>query len=851
MAKTTFFEYLQNTEDAISSGRIDDAMANCQHILSNFPDALEAQRLLGEIYLAKGQLEEAQQTFDWILVNDPENVVVYCDRALTSERLSDFDTALDCYQQAYELSRGNSQIRLKFNQLSIKVGQQEFMFSRAGLARLYMRGDLLTQAEQEWEAVLNVSPERLDARTGLLETSWREGVYDKVEQLATQILEDIPTCLKALLLLAHVTSTFNLERSRELLQRAETLDPELVMAHELFSDLIVSQPNNPFISMLKKEPIVFNDPTGEVSNKQTAINLFSTSNGSQNFSESETHVYSPVNLETWKELDTNQSTLNDVKPAESLSAFTIQTDVSHIQPSNTMTTNGHTNHSEKVLDQIETSPTFDDDFDPAILENQPWFQAEHLQTTHSNQDTANAFTGDVESAESLRSWSSETQEEAFPTPPAWLDVLTKFESQPGDPISTPSVDLQELATSNENVASGQTQNETELASPKLWEGNLNAQSDAYVAEEPAFFFTTEENKSDMEWPEWLKSLGAETMEVQPEPAEAAVDLVPEQSFEFQSWTEQLDQAFTETEQAQMATLEHLGSDLLSQGFVPLQPGTLNTFAEEPSLSSALAQLGNFPAVPATPQPPSAEVTPDPVLESAETSIPDSQPAILSENIQQAEAVLPWENTIQQHVEQSLDSTIQESATESASLPLETPIQYPFAEQALSQTSISVDNSAEQTVLDTPLIPAYRADALLEDDLETTMKRPAIRLQSMQQSATHPDTLSMLGKGRVGEHGRAQNDNASNKERLLRGYQFQLAGAYDDAMAEYRIIIRNAPDLLSEVVSNVRALLKLSPRYSAGFRVLGDAYMRQGEYLQAMEAYNKALTIAKKAKSQSV
>ena len=262
MAKTTFFEYLQNTEDAISSGRIDDAMANCQHILSYFPDALEAQRLLGEIYLAQGQLEEAQQTFDWILVNDPENVVVYCDRALTSERLSDIDTALDCYQQAYELSRGNSQIRQKFNQLSTKVGQQEFMFSRAGLARLYMRGDLLTQAEQEWEAVLNASPERLDARTGLLETCWREGAYDKVEQLATQILEEIPTCLKALLLLAHVTSTFNMERSRELLLRAETLDPELVMAQELFSDLIPSQPNNPFVSMLKKEPIVFSEQTG-------------------------------------------------------------------------------------------------------------------------------------------------------------------------------------------------------------------------------------------------------------------------------------------------------------------------------------------------------------------------------------------------------------------------------------------------------------------------------------------------------------------------------------------------------------------------------------------------------------
>ncbi len=844
MAKTTFFEYLQNTEDAISSGHIDDAMANCQHILSYFPDALEAQRLLGELYLAKGQLEEAQQTFDSILVNDPENVVVYCDRALTSERLSDIDTALDCYQQAYELSRGNSQIRQKFNQLSTKVGQQEFMFSRAGLARLYMRGDLLTQAEQEWEAVLNASPERLDARTGLLETCWREGSYDKVEQLATQIIDDIPTCLKALLLLAHVTSTFNLERSRELLQRAETLDPELVMAHELFSDLIISQPNNPFISMLKKEPIIFNDPIGEVSNKQTAINPFSISNGAQSFADPETHVYTPGNLETWKELDTNQSILNDIKPAESLSAFTFQSDVSNVQPSNTITTNGHTIRGEKDLDQIKPSPAFDDDFDPAILEKQPWFQAENSQATHSGQDTSYVFPGNAESAESLHSWSSETEKEAFPTPPAWLDVLTKFERQPGKPVSTPPVGFQELATN-------QTQAETELASPKLWEGNLNAQSDAYVAEEPSFFFTTEENKSEIEWPEWLKSLGAESMEVQPEPAEAVIDLDSEQAFEFQSWTEQLDQTFTEAEQTQMATLEHLDTDLLSQGFVPLQPGTLTTFTEGPSLSSALAQLGNFPSEPVTPQPPSAEVTSDNVLKSGESSEADSRPIILSDNIQQTEAVLPGENTEQQHIEHSLDAKIQESATESTSLPFETPILNSFAEHAVSQTSLPLDNSAEHAVLETPLIPAYRANALLEDDLETTMKRPAIRLQSMQQSATHPDTLSMFGKGHVGEHGRAPNDNASNKGRLLRGYQFQLAGAYDDAMVEYRIIIRNAPDLLSEVISNVRALLKLSPRYSAGFRVLGDAYMRQGEYLQAMEAYNKALTIAKKAKSQSI
>src|SRR6266699_3290932 len=661
MAKTTFFEYLQNTEDAISSGRINDAMAICQHILSYFPDALDAQRLLGEIYLAQGQLEEAQQTFDWILVNDPENVVVYCDRALTSERLSDIDTALDCHQQAYELSRGNSQIRQKFNQLSSKVGQQEFMFSRAGLARLYMRGDLLAQAEQEWEAVLNASPERLDARTGL----------------------------KALLLIAHVTSTFNLDRSKELLLRAETLDPELVMAQELFSDLIASQPNNPFFTMLKKEPILFSDSTGdvEVSNNQTAMNPMSTSNGSESFAEPETHVYSPGNLETWRELDTMQSPLIDIKPAEALSAFASQTEISNVQQSNAITANGHTSRSETDLDQIKSSHAFDNDFDTAILEKQPWFQAEQLQATHSEQDTTNVLSSNVEPAESIHSWSSETQEEDFPTPPAWLDVLTKFDWQPGDPVSTSSTRSQEIEASHENVTSSQTQAEPEPASPKLWEGDLNARPEAYVAEEPAFFFPTEESNSEMEWPEWLKSLGAETLETQTEPATATVDLEPEQSFEFQSWTEQLDQTFAEAEHEQMASLEHLDNDLLSQGFVPLQPGTLNTIAEEPSLSSALAELGNFSADSVTPEPPSTQVTSDTFLQPAESSEPASPPPILADTI-----------------------------------PLETPIQNPVAVVAASQTFTPVDNSAEKEAQEVPLIPAYRADALLEDDVETTMKR---------------------------------------------------------------------------------------------------------------------------------
>jgi tetratricopeptide (TPR) repeat protein len=156
-----------------------------------------------------------------------------------------------------------------------------------------------------------------------------------------------------------------------------------------------------------------------------------------------------------------------------------------------------------------------------------------------------------------------------------------------------------------------------------------------------------------------------------------------------------------------------------------------------------------------------------------------------------------------------------------------------------------------------LAPNYRSDALLDSDLETTMKRPAVKLQPMQPAPSQNQGQSDRTYGNGNGKGRSthSNDrkapepvegNVGSHERLVKGYQYQLAGAYEESMQEYRQLIRNAPELVDDVISNMRAMLKLNPRLSAGYRVLGDAYMRKGEYLQAMESYNKALTMAKKA-----
>lgn len=133
-----------------------------------------------------------------------------------------------------------------------------------------------------------------------------------------------------------------------------------------------------------------------------------------------------------------------------------------------------------------------------------------------------------------------------------------------------------------------------------------------------------------------------------------------------------------------------------------------------------------------------------------------------------------------------------------------------------------------------------------------MRRPVVKLQPVTQKSTTPvrqTPAAPVSRNRPAATSGGGENTPSYKERLRKGYHHQLAGDYDEAMQEYRVIIRNAPELLGEVVSNMRALLKLAPRYAPGYRVLGDAYMRQGEYLQAMEAYNKALMMAKKGQAQ--
>jgi tetratricopeptide (TPR) repeat protein len=873
MAQTTLREHLQETEDAISAGRIDEALEGCQRILRQYPESLEVQRLLGEVYLAQGHLDEAQQAFDWVLTNDPENVIAYCDRALISERRSDFETALDCYQQAYELSRGNSQIRREFNKLSEKAGQQGFMFSRAGLARLYMRGDLLPQAVQEWEAVLASSPDRIDARTGLLEAYWREGLTDQVERLATQILEEVPSCLKALLLLAYAIAPKDPQKAQELLQRVEALDPDLVMAQDLFADMMASQPDDPFLMLLRKSPVGLEisqkmaaalpaadaDKTlafpASALNASTSAHAFAdwgamdavtSANGAEKAqkngpSSPSLPVWTSDDFpDTWRALEKSPAAPSAPQPldvADQMTGVMSQID-GWSGPEQSAAP------SEQGESQIEAQQSQQDRQQPSWSDLLPESTFESMSAWEGLGDLGE---------EAASNWASSTKADDAPAPPAWLSMLTQGERKQlaGEfPSLSPSSDEK---SSEEPASQPAATVAFDLPSAPEDEAEAKVPSDKTQQREDQ-----EEQLSF--GPEWLKSLGAATIENEhpAEPAHSTVELEDQQQEEheqerqpeadYETWSTPAAGLSEAKEQDAIVTLEELEKGLHEQGFMPLEPHSLSKVAqtqgveatspaepeiqevaEELSLIQALAELGNFEQPAQTPGAESQPFAAQPEWMAALQPSSSSSPAPAPRDVQPpVQREMPAGPVFEP---QSFDATVNPP-------------------EDLTDIEATVSASIRRSPSSTGPLPEPQP-ALLASELETTMRRPAVRLQPIQRRSGQPREHSFsVSRRRSAERiaAKAADGNLSYQQRLVRGYQHQLVGDYDEAMQEYRVIVRNAPELLGEVVSNVRALLKLAPRYSAGYRVLGDAYMRQGEYLQAMEAYNKALTMARKARA---
>ncbi len=258
MAEVGLRQYCEEAKELMREGSLDEAIAICRHILKQYPKYIMPYRLLGEAALEKEGYEEAANLFTRVLGADPEDVIAHVGLAVVHEERGEQEEAIWHLEWAFELTPGNAEIRQELKRL---YGQREgaeperVKLTPAALGRLYLKEGLYQRAITEFRPLLEADPDRVDLKVALAEALWREDRRREAAETCQEILESLPNCLKANLILGAIWRESGQEEEGEtLLLQAQALDPENSLAQELFGEGSPLPAQEVHISRLEEMP---------------------------------------------------------------------------------------------------------------------------------------------------------------------------------------------------------------------------------------------------------------------------------------------------------------------------------------------------------------------------------------------------------------------------------------------------------------------------------------------------------------------------------------------------------------------------------------------------------------------
>jgi len=237
VAEVALQAYENEIDQMIEEARYLEALAHLRHILGRYPRYLNAYYLLGKMLLEADLPDLAVDMFRRVLNADPEHFLARIGLGLAHERRGQLQAAIWNLQQAFDLAPGDEAIH---DELCRLMGQDSGVtpdhipMSRAGLARLYLRGGLFNRAVEEFRTLVAENPDRVDLQVALAEAYWRDDQIVLAAEQCQRILDVFPYCLKANLLLGTLLQNSGQESGGRYLQRAQEVDPENQVAEALF-----------------------------------------------------------------------------------------------------------------------------------------------------------------------------------------------------------------------------------------------------------------------------------------------------------------------------------------------------------------------------------------------------------------------------------------------------------------------------------------------------------------------------------------------------------------------------------------------------------------------------------------
>jgi tetratricopeptide (TPR) repeat protein len=252
-------QYESEIDHLIEEARYLEALAHTRHILRQHPRYIGAYYLLGKTMLEADQPELAIDMFQRALNADPEHLMARIGLTLAHQRLDNLDAAIWNLERAIELNPGDADLIDELRQLYGRrdgFEPERVPLNRAGLARLYMRGNRPGRAAEELRALLAENPQRLDLRLALAEAYWRDDQIVQAADTCQVLLDDARYCLKANLLLGALWIDSGQEEGQTYLNRAQEIDLENALANEMFGAVSPLKPREVSIEHLTYKPAV-------------------------------------------------------------------------------------------------------------------------------------------------------------------------------------------------------------------------------------------------------------------------------------------------------------------------------------------------------------------------------------------------------------------------------------------------------------------------------------------------------------------------------------------------------------------------------------------------------------------
>jgi tetratricopeptide (TPR) repeat protein len=228
MAKVSLRAYNREIETMIDRGHLDEAIANCRHILKTFPKHLETYRLLGKAYLEYKKYPEAVDIFSRVLAVVPDDFVSNVGMSIIRDEENKLDDAIWHMERAFETQPSNAAIQGELQRLYGRrdgVQPPRIRLTRGALAHMYVQGELYPQAISEIKSVLNEDGGRVDMQALLARAYYRSGLKNDAADVASSVLRTYPHCLEANRVLLEILSSDRSESAQIYRQRVVEIDP--------------------------------------------------------------------------------------------------------------------------------------------------------------------------------------------------------------------------------------------------------------------------------------------------------------------------------------------------------------------------------------------------------------------------------------------------------------------------------------------------------------------------------------------------------------------------------------------------------------------------------------------------